>query len=74
MVESALRARRAAIPARHVPCFVRCGDGQQMSQRAHFWLRVVGLAVILVAEFGPRLWTSGADTSPSRVAAAIDAR
>jgi hypothetical protein len=27
-----------------------------MSQRKHFWLRLIGLAVILVLEFGPRLW------------------
>jgi len=26
-----------------------------MSQRAHFWLRIVGLTLILAAEFGPRL-------------------
>jgi hypothetical protein len=42
-----------------------------MSERAHFWLRIVALAVILAAEFGPRL-TSGAGLAapPARVAAA----
>ena len=29
-----------------------------MSQRAHFWLRIVGLTAILAAEFGPRIWAS----------------
>ncbi|HEX4448834.1 MAG TPA: hypothetical protein VH044_18960 [Polyangiaceae bacterium] len=42
-----------------------------MSERSHFWLRVVGLAVILAAEFGPRLWTSAqAATAPALEAAA----
>jgi hypothetical protein len=31
-----------------------------LTQRAHFWLRIVGLAVILSAQFGPRLWSSQA--------------
>ena len=31
-----------------------------MSQRAHFWIRIVGLAAILAAEFGPRMWSAGA--------------
>lgn len=48
-----------------------------MTQRAHFWLRIVGLAVILAAEFGPRLWTgatvAGSGTQ-ARIAAAADAR
>ncbi len=74
MVESASLARCAVILARHVPCFVHCGDEQQMSQRAHFWLRIVGLAVILAAEFGPKLWTSGGEPAPPRVAAAVDGR
>jgi hypothetical protein len=43
-----------------------------MTQRAHFWLRIVGLAVIVAAEFGPRLWSSGAGPSPAPVAAAVD--
>jgi hypothetical protein len=29
-----------------------------MSERSHFWLRFVGLAIILAAEFGPKLWSS----------------
>jgi hypothetical protein len=45
-----------------------------MSQRAHFWLRIVGLAVILAAEFGPRFWTGTAGLTQARVAAAADAR
>jgi hypothetical protein len=48
-----------------------------MSQRAHFWLRIVGLAVILAAEFGPRLWTGAAGAAgltQARIAAAADAR
>jgi hypothetical protein len=27
-----------------------------MSDQTHFWLRIVGLSVILALEFGPRLW------------------
>ena len=45
-----------------------------MSQRAHFWLRIVGLAVILAAEFGPRLWTPTAASSPSTATATADLR
>ncbi len=45
-----------------------------MSQRAHFWLRIVGLAVILAAEFGPRLWTGSAGQAPARVATAAVTR
>ena len=29
-----------------------------MSPQAHFWLRIFGLALILAAEFGPRMWTN----------------
>jgi len=32
-----------------------CSKSCTMSQRAHFWLRIVGLTLILAAEFGPRL-------------------
>jgi hypothetical protein len=42
-----------------------------MTQRAHFWLRIVGLAVILVAEFGPRLWAAGLAASPAPAVAAV---
>ncbi|HEY8038229.1 MAG TPA: hypothetical protein VIF15_00475 [Polyangiaceae bacterium] len=41
-----------------------------MTQRAHFWLRIVGLSVILLAEFGPRIWSSPDAPQPARVAAA----
>jgi hypothetical protein len=43
-----------------------------LSQRSHFWLRFVGLALILAAEFGPRLWSSAqpAATAPLEVSAA----
>lgn len=63
--------RAAVIRARHVSCFASCGDGQQMSQRAHFWLRITGLAVILACEFGPKLWQSSAEPAPAPVAAAV---
>jgi hypothetical protein len=43
-----------------------------MTQRAHFWLRIVGLAVILAAEFGPRLWTSGNSATPAHAVAQVD--
>jgi hypothetical protein len=43
-----------------------------MSQRAHFWLRIVGLAVILAAEFGPRLWTASTAPAPSNATATAD--
>jgi len=45
-----------------------------MTHRAHFWLRLVGLTLILAAEFGPRLWTGAAPAAPAPVAAAGDAR
>jgi hypothetical protein len=45
-----------------------------MTQRAHFWLRIVGISVILVAQFGPRLWSAAASASPAPVAAAAVAR
>jgi uncharacterized membrane protein len=48
-----------------------------MSQRAHFWLRIVGLAVILAAEFGPRLrmaWTVSPTAAPSSATATADLR
>jgi hypothetical protein len=41
-----------------------------MSQRAHFWLRIVGFAVILALEFGPRVWTGSSAMSYGRIAAA----
>jgi hypothetical protein len=45
-----------------------------MSQRAHFWLRIVGLAVILACEFGPKLWSNAAEAAPAPVAAAVVVR
>ncbi|HEY3822771.1 MAG TPA: hypothetical protein VGL81_36655 [Polyangiaceae bacterium] len=45
-----------------------------MTHRAHFWLRLVGLTLILAAEFGPRLWAGSTPPAPARVATAADAR
>jgi hypothetical protein len=49
-------------------------SGFIMSQRTHFWLRVVGLAVILAAQFGPRLWTNAAGPTPANAAVAAALR
>jgi hypothetical protein len=46
-------------------------SGSTMSQRAHFWLRILGLAAILAAEFGPRLWSNASNVSPASVSAAV---
>jgi hypothetical protein len=36
-----------------------------MSQRAHFWLRIVGVTLILAAQFGPRIVAAAfADGAP----------
>jgi hypothetical protein len=43
-----------------------------MTQRAHFWLRIVGLAVILTAEFGPRLWEAASPPAPVHTVAQGD--
>jgi hypothetical protein len=46
-----------------------------MSPRTHFWLRIVGLAVILALQFGPRFWSIASAPSTARVAtAAVDSR
>jgi hypothetical protein len=45
-----------------------------MSQRAHFWLRIVGLTLILAAEFGPRLLTGNGGSTQASMASAADAR
>ena len=45
-----------------------------MSTRSHFWLRIVGLGLILAAEFGPRLWSSAQSSPALATAAAIEAR
>jgi hypothetical protein len=41
-----------------------------MTQRTHFWLRIVGIAVILALEFGPRVWTGWSANGSGRVATA----
>jgi hypothetical protein len=45
-----------------------------LTQRAHFWLRIVGLAVILAAEFAPRLWANTAGPTQARMSAVADGR
>jgi hypothetical protein len=42
-----------------------------MSQRSHFWLRIVGLAVIVALEFGPRLWAGSSLVPATRVASTV---
>jgi hypothetical protein len=48
--------------------------GRIMSERSHFWLRVIGLAVILAVEFGPRLWGAVPSASPSPTGAVAETR
>jgi hypothetical protein len=67
-------AREPVIRARHVACLVELQDGSSMSQRAHFWLRIAGLAVILACEFGPKLWPGAAEPAPGPVAAEVAGR
>jgi hypothetical protein len=43
-----------------------------MSQRAHFWIRIVGLTAILIAEFGPRIWSGGTATTSGQGARVAD--
>jgi hypothetical protein len=43
-----------------------------LSQRSHFWLRFVGLAIILAAEFGPRLWSSTQTAASAPVDAPLE--
>jgi len=43
-----------------------------MSQRAHFWLRIVGLTVIFAAEIGPRLWATDGHSAPQSSVASVD--
>lgn len=66
--------REPVIRARHVACLLTWRDGKQMSQRAHFWLRIVGLTVILVCEFGPKLLQGSVEPAPAPVAAAVAGR
>jgi hypothetical protein len=42
-----------------------------MSERTHFWLRVVALTAILFAEFGPRLWTGSPQATVSTASVAV---
>jgi hypothetical protein len=44
--------------------------GGTMTQRAHFWIRIVGVAVILAAEFGPRLVSTPSSATSHAVATA----
>jgi hypothetical protein len=45
-----------------------------MSQRSHFWIRIVGLAVILAAEFGPKLWQTAQTPLQAPIVTASEAR
>lgn len=45
-----------------------------LSPRSHFWLRLVGLALILAAEFGPRLWSSAQTATTAPLEASAEAR
>jgi hypothetical protein len=45
-----------------------------MSQRSHFWIRIVGLGLILAAEFGPRLWSSAQAGTPAPIETASETR
>jgi hypothetical protein len=42
-----------------------------MSERTHFWIRLVGFAVILSLQFGPRVWTACTGQPPAPMAAAV---
>jgi hypothetical protein len=39
---------------RKLPIGTLCAISSRMSSRAHFWLRVIGIAMIVGAEFLPR--------------------
>jgi len=41
-----------------------------MSQKLHFWLRILGLAIILALEFGPRIMNIAPVPPRARLAAA----
>lgn len=45
-----------------------------MSQRAHFWIRIAGLALILAAEFGPKLWSSAQAAASGPIETAAETR
>jgi hypothetical protein len=59
---------------RHGACLSVLSSSRIMTHRAHFWLRLVGLTLILAAEFGPRLWAGSAPPAPTPIATAADAR
>jgi hypothetical protein len=42
-----------------------------MTEKLHFWLRIVGVGVILALEFGPRAWTACTMTAPTASVAAV---
>jgi hypothetical protein len=47
-----------------------------MSTRAHFWFRIVAVATIVAAQFGPRVWAgsgaaNSADAATRVVAASV---
>ena len=70
MGEWPIFARGPAIRCRHILCFGLEQSSSAMSQKVHFWLRIVGLAVILALEFGPRVLSGGAVPSRARLVAA----
>ena len=39
-----------------------------MSSRVHFWLRILSLATILAAQFGPRIWAPAGSGQAVKVA------
>ena len=45
-----------------------------MSQRSHFWIRIVGLVAILAAEFGPKLWSSAQAATSAPIETAAETR
>jgi len=64
---------------RYFPMGTQCASQAHkstvMSVRAHFWLRVAGLAIILAAQFAPRIWApSGAASAGGTKVASAEAR
>jgi hypothetical protein len=58
----------------HATCFSMT-QRHVMSVRAHLWLRIVGLAIILAAQFGPRMWgAAGGSSSLGAKIATAEAR
>lgn len=54
-----MRRLAPAIRARHVLCFCLTQGERAMTQKTHFWLRILGVVIILALEFGPRVLSSG---------------